>query len=477
MVLLVSEGLEHLVREVLNAEGLQRIDVISFPVSLARSGPASLCSLLKERQVNVCGLITELDIGPEEVRTDKRPCHRLLMDAPSSVGADGRYRTEVTCTIAAFIWKAVSEAEREEALKGRQDLERAMSEHAAFLDIMKLVATVRDEDKVVSTILDLFVVLFSPRSIQYAYIDGPKVLRRQSKGDSSDEGWSPRQVSQGERPPVCALTDDGFSVRIEHMGTLVGWMEVQRLSYPIHRARYLDLARGIAPIFGLAISNARYFQDLTRMSKEVLMLNESLKITNKITRHDIRNELVVAHGSIQLFQLKKDPAKLEQALRSLERIDRQLAQLKELDGMLAQGEPLRKMELHEVVEEIAKHYPMRTTVAGRLSAAADQALFSVIDNLFRNAMVHGRAENVSVDIRESGGSAEIRVADDGMGIDPSVMDRIFEEGFSHGETKGTGLGLFIASRTMARYGGAIAVCANRPRGTVFTLRLPLPKQE
>jgi signal transduction histidine kinase len=65
------------------------------------------------------------------------------------------------------------------------------------------------------------------------------------------------------------------------------------------------------------------------------------------------------------------------------------------------------------------------------------------------------------------------VADQGKGIPDEVKARVFDEGFTFGETGNTGLGLYIVKKTMERYGGSVVAKDNRPKGTVFELRLLL----
>lgn len=476
VALLVGEDIVPLVKETLISEGFDRIEVIRFSESSALADPSYLHSLRESgSRARICGVVSAQEIpGLENGKVSGSACRHLVLGDIGAFRTDQVARKDAVHTLTSFLWRTIATAEAEVGQESRRELERVMSDNATVLDIMKWVATVRDEEKVVNTVLDLFVTLFLPRCIWYASMEGPKVIDVRQKGDACGEDWTPPKVSQDGGSPSYALTEDGFVIRVQHMGSLVGWMEVRGLTYPQNRARYLDMARSIAPIFGLAISNARHIQDLTSMRNAVMALNESLNITNKITRHDIRNELTVAHGCIELYRMKGDPAKLDQALRSLEKIDRQLTQLKELDGMLAQGTPLKEVELRGVVEEVARNYPMRTTVTGDHLAEVDQAFFSIMDNLFRNAMVHGKAGSVEVTIQEVGDEVEVLVADDGKGIDPSIVDKIFQEGFSHGEAKGTGIGLFIVSRTMSRYGGSITVRPNSPKGAVLALRLPSP---
>jgi two-component system, NtrC family, sensor histidine kinase HydH len=71
---------------------------------------------------------------------------------------------------------------------------------------------------------------------------------------------------------------------------------------------------------------------------------------------------------------------------------------------------------------------------------------------------------------------EIEVSDNGGGILPEDRDRIFLP-FYTTKPKGTGLGLSICQRLVESMGGTINVKANQPRGTTFTIHLPLRREE
>lgn len=71
----------------------------------------------------------------------------------------------------------------------------------------------------------------------------------------------------------------------------------------------------------------------------------------------------------------------------------------------------------------------------------------------------------------SGGEAVVEVADDGPGIAPEAVEKIFEPFFSN-RSGGTGLGLPIARQIVQRHGGTIEVDTTVGKGTTFRIRLP-----
>ena len=105
-------------------------------------------------------------------------------------------------------------------------------------------------------------------------------------------------------------------------------------------------------------------------------------------------------------------------------------------------------------------------------------LHQVVANLLANARVHTPAgTTVVASVVVDRGFAEIRVADDGPGIDERVRDTVFER-FARGDSSrsrvagSTGLGLAIVAAIVEAHGGTVAV-ASEPGSTVFTVRLPL----
>ena len=88
-------------------------------------------------------------------------------------------------------------------------------------------------------------------------------------------------------------------------------------------------------------------------------------------------------------------------------------------------------------------------------------------NLLENARTAG-AQAVLVTV----GPGLIRVSDDGSGITPELLPRIFEPRFST-TTSGSGLGLAIVRRLVESWGGQIEVESEVGQGTAITVHLPL----
>jgi len=103
-----------------------------------------------------------------------------------------------------------------------------------------------------------------------------------------------------------------------------------------------------------------------------------------------------------------------------------------------------------------------------------------ITNLLLNAVKYTPAEgSIRVDAKDNGDAILVEIADTGIGIPASEVDKVFEEFFRASnarkvERDGTGLGLSMAKQTIQRHGGDIWVQSREGVGT--TISFTLPKQ-
>ncbi len=104
-----------------------------------------------------------------------------------------------------------------------------------------------------------------------------------------------------------------------------------------------------------------------------------------------------------------------------------------------------------------------------------RGLHQVVTNVVRNAAdATGPTGRVRVSAAQDGENLRVRVEDDGPGIPPTVLPRIFEPFFpAEAPGRGPGLGLPISARIVEKFGGSIAVECPPSGGTTVTVSLPL----
>jgi len=102
-----------------------------------------------------------------------------------------------------------------------------------------------------------------------------------------------------------------------------------------------------------------------------------------------------------------------------------------------------------------------------------QVITNVVLNAF-DAMSEGGVLNITSRMSSDNSSAEIIFEDNGRGISKDNLRRIFDPFFTTKDTKGTGLGLSISYGIIQQHDGAIEVESEVGKGTIITIRLPLP---
>jgi signal transduction histidine kinase len=205
--------------------------------------------------------------------------------------------------------------------------------------------------------------------------------------------------------------------------------------------------------------------------------------------HELRTPLAVLRAQVELLDRaadgreRKEDARL--ILRRLDEIDRLVEDMLTLAsaeaGRLVQPHPI---DLHDFFEDVRRDLPLFgerefhvEPVDGVLEADPDR-LTQVLRNLVRNAVAHtGPGGRVAVVATVRHSWLQIAVSDDGPGIPPEHLERVFERFHRVDESRarergGTGLGLAIARAIVEAHGGRIRAESRAGAGTTITLELP-----
>ncbi|MCF6379057.1 ATP-binding protein [Nocardioides KLBMP 9356] len=131
------------------------------------------------------------------------------------------------------------------------------------------------------------------------------------------------------------------------------------------------------------------------------------------------------------------------------------------------------------IEAAAKEITVESHGEHGLEVFGSQELIgAAVSNLVANAVAYsGNGSRVVVTTRSEGDHVQVSVVDQGIGIPPQDIDRIFERFYRvdparHRSTGGTGLGLAIVKHVAATHGGDISVWSVQGQGSTFTLTLP-----
>ncbi len=221
-------------------------------------------------------------------------------------------------------------------------------------------------------------------------------------------------------------------------------------------------------------------RDITKKKeneKELYMRQKGFRMINKVLRHDIANNLNVINSAIRLFEQDKDLGLIEEIKKYLEQSFNLISDMSKLEDYMEINKETRIIELRDVIQKVAEKFSsINIELKGDCGIIADEMIYSVFDNLFSNAIRHGEADRIIINIEKQAKYNVIHVADNGKGIPDTIKDQVFEEGFKYGSKGNMGLGTFIIKSTLERYGGRLEIKDNLPQGTIFKIILPREPQ-
>ncbi|MGH7559486.1 MAG: response regulator [Gemmatimonadales bacterium] len=213
--------------------------------------------------------------------------------------------------------------------------------------------------------------------------------------------------------------------------------------------------------------------------------------------HELRNPLASLQNALSVMRLKplEDP-QLAWCRDLMGRQTDQLTRLVEdlldvsritLGKIRLRREPLDLARIiHEAVEASrpfveARRHRLEVAVPERpLLLEGDGArLTQVVANLLNNAAKYQHDQGrIDIDVAREDGTAVVRIRDEGFGIPPELLPRIFEP-FTQGEVSqirvqgGLGLGLALVKSLVEMHGGSVVAMSGGPdRGSEFVVRLP-----
>jgi two-component system phosphate regulon sensor histidine kinase PhoR len=234
------------------------------------------------------------------------------------------------------------------------------------------------------------------------------------------------------------------------------------------------------------------FHDLTRL-KQLERTRQEL-VAN--VSHELRTPLSLIRGYVEtlLDGAKDNPEIAPKFLQTIERNAERLQLL--IEDLLTISElesgrvklNLQPVSLKDLTDSVVADFKSRadakkivlTNQVPDLSARADaDRVEQVLCNLIDNAIKYGRSQGTVVVSARSvaGGQVEVSVRDDGPGIPPESLERVFERFYRVDKARsreqgGTGLGLSIVKHIVQGHGGRAWARSELGHGATFNFTLP-----
>jgi signal transduction histidine kinase len=232
--------------------------------------------------------------------------------------------------------------------------------------------------------------------------------------------------------------------------------------------------------------------DRVEQSQAALVRSEKLALAGLLAArvaHDIRNPLSSIKMQTQLLQARtrgdrESQAIATAALRDIDTVEsviRDLLEIARPGGLTPVATDLNTV-VRELLKQLAPQLAHRKIVVDvrlddsipAIQLDADrfrQALLNVIVNA-ADAMPTGGTLGVASRRSPGGSTVELDVCDDGIGVDPAVLDRVFDP-FVSTKRDGVGLGLVNSKAVVENHGGRIELAHRAPKGTRATIWLPV----
>jgi signal transduction histidine kinase len=239
----------------------------------------------------------------------------------------------------------------------------------------------------------------------------------------------------------------------------------------------------------LSIDNARLYEG----AREALEARDEFL---SVAAHEIRGPLTSLHLAVQsLLRGSLSSPMAHTALDVIQREDRRLVRFVEelLDfGRIRTGRlhfQLEEVDLGTIVRDVVSrfsaeltqsHSTVTVTTEGDLVGQWDSLrLEQVVTNLLSNAIKYGNGQPIDVTAAESAGRVTLTFVDHGIGIEPSMLTRIFDpfqRAVAVRNYGGFGLGLHITKTIVEGLGGTVAVESRLGEGSTFTVELPVSRE-
>ncbi|TYL38601.1 histidine kinase [Natronococcus pandeyae] len=233
-------------------------------------------------------------------------------------------------------------------------------------------------------------------------------------------------------------------------------------------------------------------RELERTVDRLETSNERLEQFAHAASHDLQEPLRMVSSYLRLIEQRSDnelSAESEEfldfAVDGADRMRNMIDQLLTYSRIERCGESFEPLDLDPVLEDVREdlRFHLEETDAAlsaeslpRVEGDSNQ-LRQLFQNLLCNAIKYSGESPPQIDVtaERDGDSWVIAVHDEGIGIEPSEQERIFDvfdRLHSREEYDGTGIGLALCERIVERHGGEIWVESEPGRGSTFSFTLP-----
>jgi PAS domain S-box-containing protein len=322
------------------------------------------------------------------------------------------------------------------------------------------------------------------------------------QGDMSEQ-----EIMDLHQPQLLAKADDGerfvrFGYRpwmqsflvapLTLKNKMIGFLTIANKESERYTVEMAELASIFSQQAALAIDNAQLFGEIQRWAQELTRSNAELEHFAYIASHDLQEPLRMITSYMQLLE-RRYRGKLDDdadefigyAVDGAKRMQRLINGLLTYSRVARQGKEFKTTDCNTVVESALENLKISIEESGAqiecqempIIEGDETQLVQLFQNLVGNAIkfTDNHEPKVAVRAERQDGYWLFSVKDNGIGISPENIDRIFmifQRLHSRKEYPGTGIGLAVCKKIVERHKGQIWVESKPDEGSTFYFTLP-----
>lgn len=394
--------------------------------------------------------------------------------------------------VAFVLWQLIDRTHAQEKAKGQVEA-RARALYSLIHELAGAAPVDEILEKIIQQIRDTFeseiAVILSSDPLSHDC--HPASTFRLSESERRNATWTARHGCSSVSLSVHATQRRSLFLPLKTKNGRLGVIGL-RLKHALTRHQ-----RNLLDAFAKQIALALDRHYLQEQSEKAKWLAESERLSKTMLNsmsHEIRTPIaVIKNATSNLLDIHEAPLTKSQQqvvaeiVEANERLDRLVGKALDITRLesgrvtpkitLCDVSDLVHVAVKETRKELARH-KLTVEIAPDLPLVAmdfvmtEQALM----NLLSNAAIHTPAgTNVSLKAGAESGQLILSVADDGPGIPPDSIVRVFEKFYRcpHAPTGGTGLGLSLVKGFIEAQGGHVTAANGQVGGAVFLMYLPL----
>ncbi len=285
----------------------------------------------------------------------------------------------------------------------------------------------------------------------------------------------------------------------------IGWLLAGITLRPIHRLTQTAQAIGAKRDFARRVEHvgpndevgqlaSTFNMMLSELQAAYVQVEQTLEVQRRFVAdasHELRTPLTTLRGNIGLLQCEPPISAVDQADVLQDMVDETERLMRLVNNLLVLAradakKPLRSepVAVQPLIEDVCRQIQLlslqrpivcQSNVTSAIKGDADalkQILLALLDNVHKHTPVD---TTVTITASDTDDHVIIRLADNGPGIDPTLLPHIFDR-FYRGDVartgNGAGLGLAIAKELTEAQQGTITIQSQPGQGSVFTLTFP-----